>query len=141
MKEYAFIIFCPSRNTLGITFTIYQTRPYTYLINVGYPYPPNYKEASSHYKKENWLFFQGSKPSKQVIKTLTTVVSRVKMAHENRRWKHRKKIPTLEESILSLSRVMTLDSKVWDYFTHITCIEGHNPRNKYFYLKKKNLYC
>ncbi len=83
-------------------------------------------------------FFRGSKPSKQVIKTLTTVVSRVKMAHENRRWKHRKKIPTLEESILSLSRVMTLDNKVWDCFTHITCIEGHNPRNKYFYLKIKN---
>jgi hypothetical protein len=65
-------------------------------------------------------FFRGSKPSKQLIKTLKTVVSAIKMAHESHRWKHRKKIPALKESILSLSRVMTLNNKGWDYFTHIS---------------------
>ena len=69
--------------------------------------------------KEKIDFFQGSKPSKQVIKTLKTVISTIKMAHESHRWKHHKKIPALEESILSLSKVMTLDNKGWDYFTHI----------------------
>ena len=40
--------------------------------------------------------------------------------------------PTLEESILFLLRVKTLYKKCW-ITSHITCIKGHNPRNKYFY--------